>query len=86
MRQAESKTAEPETAGLTKKNNNATDLIVAEEPLPGKVGFKDYRNLFSFGPGLCGFFLFIGMSVLVALAQLGTSFSLAYWTAQTLEE
>jgi hypothetical protein len=56
-------------------------LIVAEETLPGKIGFKDYQNLFAFGPGKCGFILLFGICLITALAQLSTSFTLANWTA-----
>lgn len=61
-------------------------MIVAEESLPGKIGFVDYRNLLSFGPGMCGILVFFFACLVTALAQLSTSFTLANWTAQSFEE
>lgn len=72
--------------GKEGKKEEAADLIVPEERLPGKIAFRDYINLFSFGPGGFGFFLFFFVCLLTALAQLGTSFTLSNWTSQTLEE
>lgn len=73
--------AEPTQVEGKPKKTEAADLIVPEEKLPGKIGFRDYLNLFSFGPGCFGFFLFFLVCLLTALGQLATSFTLSNWTA-----
>lgn len=64
----------------------ATDLIVDEKTSAKKIGFQDYKNFLSFGPGWFGFFMFFLIVTISSLAQLGTSFTLAHWTTQSLEE
>ena len=59
---------------------------MAEEKLPSKIRFKDYQNLFSFGPKGWGFACLFLICAGAALAQLATSFTLANWTSQPLEE
>jgi len=62
------------------------DLVVPEMTLPDKVTLKDLLNLLSFGPGICGFLIFAFVCITGALLQLATSFTLANWTTQDLEE
>lgn len=60
--------AEPAQEDGKAKKEEAADLIVPEEKLPGKIAFRDYLNLFSFGPGGFGFFIFFLVCLLTALA------------------
>ena len=43
------------------------DLVVPEKMIEGGIGFKDYRDLFSFSLGICGIFLYIFVSIAASL-------------------
>ena len=43
------------------------DLVVPEKRIEGGVGFKDYRDLFSFSLGICGIFFYIFVSIASSL-------------------
>lgn len=75
-----------EEADDKKKGQAPAELIVDEEPLPGTIGIVDYRNLVSFGPKCWGFLIFFFVVITTSLMQLATSFTLANWTSQDLEE
>ena len=66
---------------LDKDKSKVQNLIAPEMDIPAGVGFRDYWNLLSFGPGaFLGCFLFFMTNIAKAVAQLFTSFTLANWT------
>lgn len=62
------------------------DLVVPEKRIEGGVGFKDYRELFSFSLGICGIILYAFISIAASLLQLAPSYVISIWTSKELEE
>ena len=78
---------ENETVENKTQDKKAASLIQPESDISESVGWKDYSNFLSFGPGaFCGFFIFFGLLILKSLSQLATSFALVVWTEKPLEQ
>jgi hypothetical protein len=61
------------------KPSNEDDLIVPEEKISGGVGYKDYKNLFSFSSGFLGIVICAVCHVLATLTQLAPSYVISAW-------
>jgi hypothetical protein len=62
------------------------DLIAAEDKDIGGVGYKDYKNLLSFGGGCCAVFLYFFMTCICTALQLAVSYIIVMWVRLPLEE
>ena len=58
----------------------------SEEQEGGAVGIQDFKNLFSFSVGNCGFFLYFFFCFAAAFCQLYTTYWISFWTSQDFEE
>ena len=55
------------TMKAEEEKNKVVDLVEAEKKIEGVVGFKDYRDLFSFSTGLTGLIIYVFIAITTSL-------------------
>lgn len=80
-----SKLTEAQLEELKTNKKKKQNLIVDEEKFEDDIGFKDYKNLFSFSIGIWAIILYAFVSISTALLQLAPSYVLVIWSSMTLE-
>lgn len=67
-------------------STKSMNLVEEKEIDYGPVKWSDVRDFLSFSAGTSGFILYLLISVIVSLLQLGCSYVLAYWAKLPFEE
>lgn len=81
-----SKMTEEQIEAMKNNKIKKQNLIVDEEKFDDDIGFKDYKNLFSFSIGIWAIIIYGFVSITTALLQLAPSFILVTWSSMNLEE